>query len=74
MKSDQPRPPHIRITIASLQIITILICLYGLLTFHSPLVFVLSAVVMASLILSMMNTLGFYSHPRHKRNLKMNRE
>ncbi len=74
MKSDQPRPPHIRMTQSIVQLVIILACLYGILTFHSPMIFVLSAIVMAGLILSLMNTLGFYSHPRHKRNLKMNRE
>lgn len=63
-------PPHIRITISILQLITFLASLYGILTFQSPLVFVLSAIVMAGLILSLMNTLGFYSHPHHKRSLK----
>lgn len=74
MKSDKPRPPHIRITISILQLFILLASLYGILAFQSPMIFVLSAIVMAGSILLLMNTLGFYSHARHRRNLKINRE
>lgn len=73
MKSDQPRPPQIRLSILILQLVLIFAGLYGILTFNSPVVFVLSAIVMASSTLLLMNALSFYLHSRHKRNLKMNR-
>ncbi|KRM97656.1 hypothetical protein FC24_GL001420 [Loigolactobacillus rennini DSM 20253] len=56
-----------------MQLLLIFAGLYGILTFNSPIVFVISAIVMAGATLLLMNALSFYLHSRHKRNLKMNR-